>query len=458
MNLAYHYPIIYWNCACLSVDSSAINNADFYNLVDDDIINVEDDDNKKTQNKMDYAKMASALDKFRSICKINLPDINQSRLSFTPDAKTNSILYGLKGITRITDPVINEIMINRPFTSLKDFVSKMPKRIVTKDKIINLIKSGAFNQIEHTDNIDNILRKYLMSICDFKQKITVQNLNSLIDNNLMPAELARECEVYKLTKELRKHRDSAKIWYCGDKLTIPNDKIETWRSIFKESGITPQQLMIDGEPRLVFNSRDWDNFYTAKMGAIRTYFKAHQDDILKIFNDKIFADEYNKYCGGNEQQWELDSLNFYFHGHPLTKVIPQITARTGIKINRLNDIVEGAEEGQFIIKGKIIPKMKLYAIAGTIIDKNKVKGIVTLQCPDGVVNVKLYKDLYATFVAVDEESGQESFFEKGIHLLVTGIQRGATFVPKVYKNTGRNAVLKIDVDSNNNFVKLEAKE
>ena len=36
MNLAYKYPIIYWNCACLSVDSSAINGADFYNLVDDD--------------------------------------------------------------------------------------------------------------------------------------------------------------------------------------------------------------------------------------------------------------------------------------------------------------------------------------------------------------------------------------------------------------------------------------
>ena len=117
MNLAYFYPIIYWNCACLSVDSSAINSADFYNLVDEDIVSIDETEGKRQQNKMDYAKLASALNKFRKICTIQLPDINKSRLGFTPDAKNNTILYGLKGITRITQPVIDEIVANRPFTS-----------------------------------------------------------------------------------------------------------------------------------------------------------------------------------------------------------------------------------------------------------------------------------------------------------------------------------------------------
>ena len=81
MNLAYKYPIIYWNCACLSVDSSAINGADFYNLVDDDIIDTDDVDGKKVQNKMDYAKLASALDKSRGICKIDALD-NDSYTEF----------------------------------------------------------------------------------------------------------------------------------------------------------------------------------------------------------------------------------------------------------------------------------------------------------------------------------------------------------------------------------------
>lgn len=457
MNLAYKYPIIYWNCACLSVDSSAINGADFYNLVDDDIIDTDDVDGKKVQNKMDYAKLASALDKFRGICKIDLPDINESRLSFTPDVKDNSILYGLKGITRITEPVINEIMMYRPFTSLEDFVNKVTKKIVTKDKIINLIKCGAFNKIEGTENKEEILKKFIWSICDAKTKLTMQNANMLIDYNLFPVELEYNCDVYKLTKELRKHRDSNKIWYCGDRLDIPEYKIDTWRQIFKDAKIEVKELMIDGEPRRVMNSKSWDAFYENKMLPLKNYIKAHHDELLKKLNDTLFMNEYNKYCSGDNEQWELDSLNFYFAKHPLSKVIPQIIHETGIPIDRVQDIVEGAQDGEFFIKGKIIPKMKLYTIAGTVIDKDKVKGIVTIQCPTGVVNLKLYKDLFATFVAVDEENEQDSFFEKGTHLLITGIQRGATFVPKTYKSTGRKSILKINVDDEGNFAGLEEK-
>ena len=70
MNLARFYPIIYWNCACLSVDSSAINSSDFYNLIDENIIDIDTiDADGSGKNKMDYAKLASALDKFRKIFK-----------------------------------------------------------------------------------------------------------------------------------------------------------------------------------------------------------------------------------------------------------------------------------------------------------------------------------------------------------------------------------------------------
>ena len=171
--------------------------------------------------------------------------------------------------------------------------------------------------------------------------------------------------------------------------------------------------------------------------------------------------EWNKYCNGDELQWELDSVNFYFDGHPLTKVIPQL----GVEVNFLEEVVEGAPDGFFLIKGKQIPKMKLYTLAGTVIDRDKVKGLVTLQTVDGVVSLKVYKDLYSTFVAVigdinengEKDIEQDSFFEKGVHLLVTGIQRGATFIPKVYKNTGRQAIERIVLDDMDNFVELEEK-
>ena len=42
---------------------------------------------------------------------------------------------------------------------------------------------------------------------------------------------------------------------------------------------------------------------------------------------------------------------------------------------------------------------------------------------------------------------EDSFFEKGTHLVVTGILRGEVFVPKVYKNTGFDAILKVVLNS-----------
>ena len=78
--------------------------------------------------------------------KVSPPDINQSSFTFTPVAKDNVILYGLRGITRVSTDKINEIMAMRPYESLKDFLMKIK---VNKLQMINLIKSGAFDNIEN---------------------------------------------------------------------------------------------------------------------------------------------------------------------------------------------------------------------------------------------------------------------------------------------------------------------
>lgn len=455
MNLAYHYPIIYWNTACLSVDASAINQSDFYNLVEDDIVDTEEVEGKKIQNKMNYSKIASALDGFRNSCKIELPDINESRLGFTPDVKDGSILYGLKGITRVTDPVINDIMINRPFVSLQDFLNKKSSKTITKDKIINLIKSGAFNKIEHKDT-KAVLQEFISSTCDQKKRVTMQNANSLIDLGLLPLEYNYQMELYKLTKELRRHRDSQKLWYFGDNLSVPEDKLETWKQIIKDSGVIGQTLFVDNEEHRVMDSSAWDKFYKAKMDKLSTYIKSHQLELVNKLNQKLYDNEWNKYCSGNELDWELDSLNFYFNGHPLTKVIPQLQEVIGSSIDDINSIIEGQIDGYFHIRDKQIPKLHLFTIAGTVIDHNKTKGLVVLQCPSGVVNLKLYKDLFATYNA--DLTNQKGFFEKGTHLLVTGVKRGPTFVPKVYKNLKRKCIEKINLDANGNLISLEEKQ
>lgn len=462
MNLAYHYPIIYWNCACLSIDASAVNDQDFENLIDDDIISIDEDVEKKTINKMNYAKIATALDRVKEYCEVSLPDINKSKLGFMPDVKNNTILYGLKGISKVTDPAIEEIMMNRPFKSLDDFLNKVTKKTVTKDKVINLIKCGAFNNIEGKSTKE-ILSQFIWTTCEPKKKLTLQNLNMLIDLDLLPVSLNYKTEVYKLTKEMRRHKDSQKLWYIVDSLIMPEDKIDIWKRIAADSKCIPSQINVDGEEHTVLSITSWDSFYESQMNEVRSYIKTSHDELLGKLNLTLFTNEWNKYCSGGELEWQLDSMNFFFNGHPLNSAIKELDDKSdgALKVNKLNEIVEDAQDGSFFIKGKIIPKMKLFTIAGTVIDRDNTKGIVTIQCPDGVVTLKVYKNLYALLSRADESTGEESFFEKGVHLLVTGIQRGATFVPKVYKSSGRKAVERIiisDVSGGYKFKRLIEKE
>ena len=287
---------------------------------------------------------------------------------------------------------------------------------------------------------------------DKKSRLTLQNANALIDRNLFPQELEKECEIYKLTKELRKHKTSDKLWYCLN-FTFAAEKEEIWKEVFNASN--PKIEYIDDIP--VIDSSAWDCYYDRNMDKLRKYISSHSNEMLQALNKSLYQERWDKYCSGDELDWQLESLNFFFEGHPLDIAAKEFK----IELTPLNLIQEDAQDGMFIIKGKQIPKMKLYTIAGTVIDSNTTKSTVTLQTQDGVVTLKIFKSLYSIFDKVVYSSDgtiiQPGFFEKGTNLLVTGIQRGVTFVPKVYKNTGRKSILKINLKENRHFIGFEEK-
>ncbi|MBQ7276223.1 MAG: DNA polymerase III subunit alpha, partial [Bacilli bacterium] len=101
-NLAYHYPIVYWNCANLISDSGGEDST------------------------VRYGKIAAAIGKMRKEgIKVVLPDINRTRFGFRPDAKNNEIIYGLKAISGIGASIANAIVDNQSYTSFQDFYDKM---------------------------------------------------------------------------------------------------------------------------------------------------------------------------------------------------------------------------------------------------------------------------------------------------------------------------------------------
>ena len=130
---------------------------------------------------------------------IELPNINKSTYTFLPDVETNSITYGVKGITRIGDSLVKEIIANRPYKSFNDFISRIK---LNKLQIINLIKSGIFDHLEKKDRRE-IMEDYLLSIADTKVRLTLQNMPMLIREDLIPEEMAFYGSLFSYNKYLK---------------------------------------------------------------------------------------------------------------------------------------------------------------------------------------------------------------------------------------------------------------
>ncbi len=80
------------------------------------------------------------------------PDINSSRLEFTP--LEEGIRFGLAGVRgvgeHVAEVIIEEREKNGPFTSLHDFVNRVPANAYNRKTLEALVKSGAFDSTGYT--------------------------------------------------------------------------------------------------------------------------------------------------------------------------------------------------------------------------------------------------------------------------------------------------------------------
>lgn len=112
--LAINRNPIYWNTACLIVKSASLENEE------------NDDDNKNNKDKStDYSKLAKAIEDITSRgIKVSLIDINKSGFSFEPDELNNEILFGLKGVNKISGPIIDKIISGRSYEGIIVFMNR----------------------------------------------------------------------------------------------------------------------------------------------------------------------------------------------------------------------------------------------------------------------------------------------------------------------------------------------
>ena len=453
MNLAFKYPIIFWNCACLISDSGGAQIEENYDeegnvreddeceasymamedfgaeYIEEDSEEDEDDDEevsevkkkKKKQKTTNYGKIATAIGKMRmSGVEVAPPDINKSTYTFSPDVEHNTIRYGLSGISKVGEEVVKNILANRPYSSVEDFTSKVK---VSKPQVINLIKSGAFDSL---GNRFEVMDSYIRSVSDQKKRVTLQNMKMLIDFNLLPPELSFECKVYNFNKYLKKFKDG--IYYIMDENAIR----------FYEANFD-MDLLIPTEDGFKIKQTSWDNIYQKYMDKVRPYVKSHHDELLNAINTRLMSDLWNKYCEGSLSKWEMDSVSFYSHEHELQNINEQEYGFSNFyKLNENPDIDRIID-----IKGKKVPLFKIHRIIGTVLDKDKAKKTVTLLTKSGVVTVKIYGAVFNHYDKQLSERGadgkkhviERSWFQRGNKIIVTGIRREDSFLAKKYSRT-----------------------
>ena len=406
--LASYYPSIYWNTAYLRVVSGL------------------DEDGSTS-----YNKVAKAIGDV-SVHGVNVTtiDINKSGYLFEPDEEENTIVYGMKGLNGVGGEVIAQIIQERPYRSPDDFLEKTQ---VNKTVMLSLIKAGAFDSMN--DRL-TVMRWFISECSEPKAKLTMANLNAIIEKGMFPERFSFERRLYNYNRGLKKNckSDEHKGFY----------RLSGRYYDFYESNFDVDKLVVDDE--ILLDAKVWDKMYTKGMAPVKNWIVDEQETILDKFNDMLFKEQWNKYATGNISAWEMASLGFYSHKHELQDIDKRVYG--------ISDFGKLPEQTSWPINSS-------QKICGTIIAKSDLKCTASVLTPnDGVVDVKFNRDLYAYYnrrISTVMPDGtkhvlEEGWFTKGTPVIVCGYRRGNMFVARKAKNY--EPIYKLVIDEHYNIVEV----
>ena len=408
--LATHFNPVYWNTAYLIVNSGAID--------------------EEEGEQSDYTKIAKAIGEIRNAgIKVSLVDINHSDFGFKPDVENNQILFGLKGLANVNNDFIKDIIDNRPYISLLDFLNRVHPN---KQAMISLIKGGAFDQF--SSRMEAMI-EYIWLTCDKKKRLTLQNMPGLIRYGLLPEDTEDQIMARRIYEFNRYLKAECKCSFKPEYFILDERAINFLAEIDKES------MVVYENNKFFLNMKDWDKqVYQPWMDVFRAWISANKKEILDNLNTVIFMEDWNKYASGNISSWEMESLCFYYHDHELANIN---NSKYGF-VDFFSLPEEPMVEKVFKRGALLIPIYKLHKICGTCIAKNKTKSTVYLLTTNGVVPVKFRQEHFGLFdrqVSRKNPDGtktviEKSWFNRGNMIVVQGIRRGDEFVAKKYASSG----------------------
>ena len=446
-NLATRYNPIFWDCACLSVNagSSSTNMKEDFSEGDENDSLPTESDEVTASSSINYAKTSRAITEIQQHGVIVAPpDINRAEFDFYPDIEHNRILCSLLVVTGVNPDLASTIIANRPYTSIYDFVERVNPTTV---QMINIIKAGCFDELPYYAGKDRpfIMREYLELLAENsvqrKTKLTAANLEKGIAMDIIPKELDFGRRVFRFKKWMKQNAYDKKsrryLVNHPSSLKFFKQYLEEDLTLGKDYDTIPDGYYIKGT---VFNKL-CDGYmsdlkkWLASEEALDTFYEAEKRE--------KFQSVWDKYCTGTVSRWEMQSLHYYYHDHELKQVntkkynvchfndLPEMPVVLETRINK-----SGAEYSVY----------DTCCIAGTVINADNNKHIVTILAHDGtVVDVKFPAFQYIHFNKVISQIGEDgkktvldaSWFARGNLLLINGFRRELSFIPKTNYDKGQ---------------------
>ena len=430
MNLAYHYPIVYWNTACLSINAAA-----------DD----ESDNNKSTQ----YGKVGVAIAKaLEEKIDIVPPLINEAKFGFIPDAENNRIIFAFKAMNGIGDDVAQAIIQNAPYSSMDDFAIRMlDTKIVQPAQMIKLIKGGCFLTLHNPDRFKTMewfLRRYCFEPIN---KLTMQQLGKLLSFKVVPDDFKNCLNCINIKQYVLDDEGLYKLYINPDKklpkrgyhdryFILDDTSQPVFNKFFSEDSVIDVK---DGY--YIISEKKFSKECDALIQSLRDWLSSQE--ALDTYNKALFQSVWNEKASGTEASWNMEACCYYDQEHELANVDEDYYG-----IVNYFDLPEEPEPYAWYSRKvdnewKRVPKYRITRIAGTVLQNDNNRHTIALLTCYGVVNVKFYKGSYAFYnkrISQPLENGkkkvlEESWLKRGNKLLISGIRRDDQFFPLIYKDT-----------------------
>ena len=389
MNICEFFGSIYWQTACLNVDSGLSGDG---------------------QKQVDYGKIAKAISNLPKGTVVP-PDVNRSELKFTIAGK-NQILFGLYALSGVSSKEIQVIMDNRPYDSFRAFV-EANKGLISDKKMVLLIKSGMFRCFCE-DTRQNMIA-FVKHIVPKKDKLTTVALKKIGD--LVPAEYQKFVKLYQVKNELKN----------GLKVD----------SVLGGFFVNNVHLDYDlDEEKIVVDQKEFNKWFNKEATPIKDWLKTDEALDLEV---KVRRDEFWKQnCLGAIEQWYFETLNYYPFEHFLSKTnLGQM-----FDFKSFNELPTVPQIKSYVGKNKF-PIYETFILAGTVADKNNLKKTVSLLTEDGLAICKFNSESFSKYDKVIKNGKEKegSWFTKGTNLVLLGTRQGNEFRVKHTKDA--TSILKV---------------